>query len=220
MRTRKIHSWRVSPKKAILIQKRLRKNLKIIPLRKIPCLIASADASFEKNKAIGAVAVMTFPGLKVVEKVVRKRKLTFSYIPTLLTFREGPVLCECFRALKSKVDLVIFDGQGIAHPRQMGLATHLGMLLGKSSIGCAKSRLYGEYRDPGNKKGDFCYLKDKKGAKIGAVLRTRERVKPIFVSPGHMIDIRDSVDIIIRCSKKYRIPEPIRISHGLSKAVQ
>lgn len=218
MKIREIHSWRVSPREAILIQKRLCKELRIEPLRKIPKLIASADVSFVGDKAIGAVVVMTFPGLEVVEKIVKKRDLGFSYIPTLLTFREGPVLCECFRALKNEAELIIFDGQGIAHPRRMGLAAHLGILLGKPSIGCAKSKLYGEsHRSLGEKKGDFRYLKDIDGAKIGAILRTRVGVKPIFVSPGYMIDIKDSVKIIMQCIGKYRIPEPIRISHSLSK---
>jgi len=122
MRISKIHSWDVPPKEAILIQKRLLKRLRIAPLRDLPELIASADASFRKNKAIGAVVVMTFPELEVVERIVKKRALRFPYVPTLLTFREGPVLCECFRALKNIPDLIIFDGQGIAHPRRMGLA--------------------------------------------------------------------------------------------------
>jgi len=160
---------------------------------------------------------MTFPELKVAEKIVKKRNLDFPYIPTLLTFREGPVLLECFRSLKNNPDLIIFDGQGIAHPRRMGIAAHLGILLGKASIGCAKSRLYGECKNPGNKKGDFCYLRSRDGTKIGAVLRTRAGVKPIFVSPGYMIDIEDSIEIVLRCCSKYRIPEPIRMSHRLSK---
>ena len=217
MKIRKIHSWSISPRKAILIQEKLLKKLRIEPLRKTPRLIASADASFDDNKVIGAVVVMRFPELKIVEQVKHKRRLYFPYIPTLLTFREGPVLLECFRALKENPDLVIFDGQGIAHPRKMGLATHLGIILGKPTIGCAKSRLYGSFRTPGYRKGNFCYLKDKNGAKIGAILRTREGVKPIFVSPGHMIDIENSVKVIMQCSGKYRIPEPIRMSHRLSK---
>lgn len=218
MKVKRIHLWNVPPKEAILIQSRLLKRLRIGPLLKIPKLIASADASFKKNKVIGAIVVMTFPELEVVEKIVKKMVVSFPYIPTLLTFREGPVLCECFRALKNEPDLIIFDGQGIAHPRKMGLATHLGILLGKPSIGCAKSKLYGEYRKPGAKKGNFHFLANKDGAKIGAVLRTREGVKPVFVSPGHMLDIKDSVKIILQCSGKYRIPEPIRLSHRLSKA--
>jgi len=217
MKIRKIHSWHVSRKEAILIQEELRRKLRIEPLRKLPKLIASADVSFVGDKAIGAVVVMTFPGLEVVEKIVKKRNLEFPYIPTLLTFREGPVLCDCFRALKSEAELIIFDGQGIAHPRRMGLAAHLGVLLGKPSIGCAKSKLYGDSTIPRNKKGALSYLKDKDDEKIGALLRTKEGVKPVFVSPGHMINIEDSVRIIMQCVGKYRIPEPLRMSHRLSK---
>lgn len=220
MKIRRIHSWRVSPREAILTQERLQKKLRIEQLRKIPKLIAGADVSFNRNNAIGAVVVMSFPGLEVIEEVVKTRDLEFPYIPTLLTFREGPVLCDCFRVLKNTPDIIIFDGQGIAHPRRMGIASHLGILLERPSIGCAKSKLYGESETPLDKKGDFCYLKDKDGEKIGAVLRTREGVKPVFVSPGHMIDIKDSVKIIMQCSKKYRIPEPIRMSHWLGKRVE
>lgn len=217
MKIREIHSWDVPPKDAILIQKKLLKKLRIEPLRKIPRLIAGADVSFAGNKAIGAVVVMKFPELEVIEKIVKKDDLGFPYIPTLLSFREGPVLCRCFRALRNNVDIIIFDGQGIAHPRRIGLAAHLGMLIGRPSIGCAKSRLCGKFENPGNKKGDFSYLKADDGKKIGAVLRTREGVKPVFVSPGHMIDMEGSIKIIMECSKKYRIPEPVRMSHILSK---
>ena len=178
--------------------------------------MAGADASFDDDRAIGAVVIMKIPGFEVVESAAVERRLNFPYIPTLLTFREGPVLLECFRVLKSEPDLIIFDGQGIAHPRGMGLAAHLGVLTGKPSIGCAKSKLYGDYKEPGGMKGDFSYLKDKSGKRIGAVLRTRSGVKPVFVSPGHMINIEDSVKTVLKCCDKYRIPEPVRFSHSLA----
>jgi deoxyribonuclease V len=219
MKARKIHFWDVSPKEAILIQKRLLKGLRIQPLRKIPKLIASADVSFNRDRVIGAVVVMKFPTLEAIERIVKKKDTAFPYIPTLLSFREGPVLCECFNALKKDPELIIFDGQGIAHPRKMGLATHLGILLKRPSIGCAKSKLYGETKAPAVRKGSFRYIKDNDGLKIGAILRTREGVKPVFISPGHMINIEDSIKIILQCSKKYRIPEPIRMSHSLSKEI-
>ena len=210
---KKCHSWNVTPKEAVNIQKRLLRYVRIRPLKRKISLIASADVSFTDRYAFGAVCVMTFPELKPVEYITRRTKVLFPYVPTLLSFREGPVLCRCFKALRNNPDLIIFDGQGIAHPRKMGLATHFGVILDVPTIGSAKSHLCGEWNMPGNEKGDFSYVVDKTGSRIGVVLRTRESVKPIFVSPGHLIDIQGSVSNIIECTKRYRIPDPIRMSH-------
>ncbi|MBN1872475.1 MAG: endonuclease V [Candidatus Omnitrophica bacterium] len=212
---KKLHSWTVTSAEAIEIQRRLSKSVKILPLKSKISSIAGADVSFKDGYAFGAVFVMTFPSLELIESVVSKVKITFPYVPTLLTFREGPVLCKCLESLKSNPDLVIFDGQGIAHPRAMGLASHLGILLNTPTIGCAKSHLWGKWRMPGNKKGCFSYIEGRTGTAVGAVLRTRERVKPIFISPGHRIDVDGSIAILLKCATKYRIPEPIRMSHKL-----
>ena len=219
MKIRKLHSWSISPKKAVQIQRELAGKIRFVRLKKPPRLIAGADASFKHNKATGAVVVMTYPDLKIVESLKKTAPLKYPYIPTLLTFREGPVLLECFRALKRRPDLIIFDGQGIAHPRKMGLATHLGLFLNKPTIGCAKSRLTGVYNRVAPKKGSYSYIRNKKREIIGAALRTRDVVKPVFVSPGTGVRLEDSIKIILECSSRYRIPEPLRAAHHLCSPV-
>ena len=144
-------------------------------------------------------------------------KISYPYIPGLLTFLEGPVLKKCFKALKIEPDIIIFDGQGIAHPRNMGIAAHMGILLDKPTIGCAKTWLYGEYKEPAKTQGAFSYLLDQKAKKIGAVLRTRDNVRPLFVSPGNKMDIDSAVEVILMCTKRYRLPEPIRLAHQLTE---
>jgi deoxyribonuclease V len=156
---------------------------------------------------------MKYPELEIKQTITSVVKTTFPYVPGLLSFREGPVILKCVKKLKLEPDLFIFDGQGLAHPRKAGLATHMGVILNKPSIGSAKSHLYGSYSEPKKKKGDYSIVKDRDGSPIGAVLRTREAVKPVFVSPGHLTDIRSSVKIILACSPKYKIPEPIRAAH-------
>jgi len=212
-----LHPWNVSPKKAVQIQKKLRLRIKISPLTKQPLLIAGADASFNKKTAIGIVVVMTYPKLEVLETVRKEQPIRFPYIPTLLAFREGPVLLKCFQSLKKEPDLIIFDGQGTAHQRRMGLATHLGILLSKSTIGCAKKRLTGTLKKLGEERGSYSYIKDINREIIGAMVRTKDNVKPVFVSPGHKIDLKDAIDIVLGCTKKYRIPEPLRYAHHLTK---
>ena len=181
-----------------------------------PKLIAGADVSFKAGRATGAVVVLDYPGFKIIEQVRQVTRIPYVYIPGLLTFREGPVLEKCFRVLKNEPDIIIFDGQGIAHPRNMGIATHMGILLDKPTVGCAKTWLYGDYKEPAGQRGGFSYLFDQQAKKIGAVLRTKNNVRPLFVSPGHRIDINGSLEVILMCTKKYRLPEPIRLAHQLT----
>lgn len=212
-----MHSWTVNPKQAINIQLKLAKNIKQTP-KKISCLekIAGVDVSFSDRKCSAAICVSTWPGLDLIEKKTLIRKITFPYVPTLLTFREGPVVIACFKKLKNKPDVVLFDGQGIAHPRRMGLATHIGLWLELPTIGCAKSALFGKYNMPLLSKGSYFYIKD--GPEIiGAVLRTKDRVKPLFVSPGHKIELAQAIEITLNSCTKYRIPQPLRAAHTLSK---
>ena len=214
MKYQNLHKWDLTPKEAIRLQARLQKKIVIKkpPIKDVR-LIAGVDVSVKNNRSKAAIVVLTYPDLREVETAVSEEKTRFPYVPGLLSFREGPVILNCLKKLKTEPAIFIFDGQGLAHPRKLGLATHMGIILNKSSIGSAKSHLYGSYKAPGNKKGDFSFIKDADGVNIGAVLRTRDNVKTIFVSPGHLMDIPSSVKIILSCCVKYKLPEPIRAAH-------
>jgi len=175
--------------------------------------IAGADLSILKTqkKLICGIIVFSYPELNIIEKVHTVVDESFPYIPGLLAFREGPAIIKAFKKIKSKPDLIMLDGQGLAHPRFFGIACHVGVLLNIPAIGVAKKKLYGEYTDPGDIKGSWNDLKDKKSNEtIGAVLRTKDKVKPVFVSIGNKIDLITSVDLVLNCSRGYRIPEPTR----------
>lgn len=210
------HSWDLSPQEAIKLQEELKE--KIILKKGFSKIkrIAGADISFSKksNRAYAAVIVFSFPELKILDEEYTIGNLSFPYIPGLLTFREGPLLIETFKKIKIEPDVIIFDGQGIAHPKRLGLATHMGILLDKPTIGCAKSKLIGTYQEPEREKGSYSLLKDD-GEIIGAVLRTKEDVSPVFVSPGHKIDLKSSIEIVLECLRGYRLPEPTRQAHLL-----
>lgn len=218
MQFKKIHSWNLNYLEAKEIQHKLKKKIKINRyLKKPPRLIAACDVAFGKRMATGVVVVVDYPSFKLIEQVQKTTKISYPYVPGLLTFREGPVLEKCFRALKHEPEVIIFDGQGIAHPRKMGIATHLGILLNKPTVGCAKTRLYGDYQAPANYRGAFSYLFGTKKEKIGVALRSKKNVRPVFVSPGYKMDIPSSLEIILLSTKKYRLPEPMRLAHQLSK---
>ena len=211
MRYKNLHPWDVTPKEAIKIQTDLRKRIvRRDSFDKIR-VIAGADVSFDKNKSEGYGGVITysFPDLKEIERRCARAKINFPYIPGLLTFREAPVLLKSFAALKTEPDVIIFDGQGLAHFRRMGLATHMGILLNKPTLGCAKSRLIGTFEDPGEDAGCYSPLLDN-GETIGAVLRTRQRVNPVFISQGNMISFKTCIKIVLKCVDGYRIPRPTR----------
>lgn len=217
MKFKNLHPWDLSPKEAVDIQNKLRQKIRLNKWQGQPGLIAGVDVAFRKTKACGAVVVLSYPEFNVIEQVYKTGKITYPYIPGLLTFREGPILEKCFRATKFGPDIIIFDGQGIAHPRNMGIAAHMGILLDKPTIGCAKSWLYGSYVEPEKSRGAFSYLFDSKKNKIGAVLRTKDAVNPVYVSPGYKIDITGSIKIILMCAQRYRLPEPIRLAHQLTQ---
>ncbi len=210
------HSWDVSPQEASKLQEELRKRIILKKGFSKTERIAGADISFSKksNRAYAVVIVFSFPELKILEEQRAIGSLKFPYIPGLLTFREGPLLVEAFKKIKIEPDVIIFDGQGIAHPKRLGLATHMGILLDKPTIGCAKSKLIGTYQEPEREKGSYSLLKDD-GEIIGAVLRTKEDISPIFVSPGHRIDLKSSIEIVLKCLRGYRLPEPTRQAHLL-----
>jgi deoxyribonuclease V len=216
-----LHPWRMSYSKAVLLQNTLRKRIALTPLSKPPQLIAGADASYWKQSDLfyGAVVVFSLNPWRIVEWATAQGRVSFPYIPGLLSFREAPILLKAFRKLKAAPDLIIFDSQGIAHPRGLGLASHIGLFLNTPTIGCAKSRLIGEYREPGTRAGCRTALTHD-GERIGTVLRTRDGVKPVFVSPGHRIDHAGAVKWVIKCRRRYRLPEPTRQAHILVNQVR
>jgi len=207
-----LHSWEVNPQEAIKIQKDLKSNISLKKSFSKINKIAGADVSYYQNKMIAGVVIFEFPNLKIVERQSFISTVNFPYIPGLLTFREGPSLLAAFKKIKNDPDIILFDGQGIAHPRRMGIATHLGLFLDKPTIGCAKSKLSGKYTSVGEEKGDYTLLKEGKEV-LGAVLRTRRKVKPIFISPGYKIDLSNSIEITLKCIVKYRLPVPVREAH-------
>ena len=212
MKYRNLHSWEVSPSESIKLQKELKKKISLKKSFNKVKIVAGADVSYYQNKMIAGVIVFEFPNLKVIERQFFISPINLLYIPGLLTFREGPSLLEALKKIKIEPDVILFDGQGIAHPRRMGIATHLGLFLDKPTIGCAKSRLSGKYTSVGEEKGDYALLKEGEEV-LGAVLRTRRKVKPIFVSPGHKIDLSNSIEIVLKCIVKYRLPLPVRKAH-------
>ena len=229
MKTKKLHSWNLSYSDARDLQESLASKVKFIPLKEQPKLIAGIDCAFSKDgkKIIAAVVVLKLPNFTPVETTTAWRKVTFPYIPGLLSFREAPVCIAAVEKLKTKPDLFIIDGQGIAHPRRLGLAAHLGLFFDKPTIGCAKSRLIGRFQEPPLEKGVYTLLKDKKRMKpdtqytirntqyetIGAVVRTRTNVNPVFVSVGNKCLLKDAIKITLACAVKYRLPEPTRLAH-------
>ena len=199
------------------IQEKLRKKVRLGVLRSPIRLVAGADAAFLENRAIGAACLLTFPGLEPVSDERSVVEAPLPYRPGYLSFREGHALAEAILALPARPDLVLLDGQGIAHPKRLGLASFLGVVLGLPTVGCAKSRLIGEHEDPPPGRGAWTLLRDK-GEAVGAVLRTRAWVRPIFVSPGHLTDLKQAVEFVLACGGGFRIPEPLRRAHRLSQA--
>jgi deoxyribonuclease V len=211
------HTWDVTPQEAIATQERLRHAVvledRFGPLRRV----AGVDVGFEAGGTItrAAVAVLSFPELELIESAIARLPTAFPYIPGLLSFREAPAVLQALEKCSSSPDLLLCDGQGLAHPRRFGLACHLGLLADLPSIGAAKSRLLGEHAPPGPQRGDWQPLVDQ-GEIIGAALRTRQGTKPIFVSPGHRISLHTALDLALRCTGRFRIPEPTRQAHRLA----
>lgn len=201
------------------IQKILQQKIVISPLTRNPRSIAGVDAAFLDDRVIGVACLFAFPELRLIEETYAERPSSFPYIPGFLSFHEGPALIEALKKLKSRPDVILFDGQGLAHPQKLGIATHIGVLLDTPSVGCAKSRLIGKYEEPGPKKGDWSALYYRNEL-VGSVLRTRDYTKPVFVSPGHMADVKTARDIVLACSTKFRIPEPLRRADIISKKIK
>ncbi len=208
-----LHPWQVRPDEAERIQSALRERLSLEKEDSSIRTVAGADVAYRRGKVIGGVVVFQFPDLKLIENEYALSPATFPYIPGLLSFREGPVLLKVFEKLKTTPDVIIFDGQGIAHPRRMGIAAHLGILLDRPTVGCAKSILLGNYTIPADEPGAFCLIRDR-GEAVGAALRTKRGVKPVFVSPGNRIDIPGAIRIVLECTCRHRLPEPLRQAHA------
>jgi deoxyribonuclease V len=217
MKYRELHPWDVTTGEAKEIQLRLRELIAPVWEGGKVQTLAGADVGFpDRRTVLAAVVVMTFPGLEVIETSVKTQPCEFPYVPGLLAFREVPGLLAALTDIGTEPDVLLCDAQGIAHQRRMGLATHVGILLDRPVIGCAKSVLYGVFDQPDQEKGSYSYMYDEAGEIIGAALRTRRSVTPVYVSIGNRIDLQTAIDIVLRCSPKYRIPEPLRLAHKLS----
>ncbi len=211
-----MHEWEVTPQQAVEIQRRLRPLVRrenALALDGIRT-VAGVDAAY-KDGARAAVVLLSFPSLELLERVTAFRAETFPYVPGLLSFREAPVVLDALARLAAPPDLLMCDGQGIAHPRRLGLASHLGVYLDMPSIGCAKSRLVGSYDEPGPNAGDRSPLVHR-GELVGMVVRTKPRTNPVFVSIGHKVDLETAVEVVLRCLRGYRLPEPTRLADKLT----
>ncbi len=216
MKIHALHSWDLTPKEAVALQRQLADQVETrTPLTGFN-LIAGADVSYARftNVLYAGVAVLRADDLAVVETRSGVVETKFPYVPGLLSFRESPALLEVFAKLRAEPDVIMLDGQGWAHPRRMGFACHVGLWLDRPTIGCAKSLLLGEYKNLGDNDGDVAALTDK-GDTIGMAVRTKRRTRPLFVSVGHKIDLASAVRVVLACCRRYRVPEPTRQAHLL-----
>jgi deoxyribonuclease V len=225
MRLRKLQPWPLMPAQAIALQKELAPRVIRAGDPGNVRLVAAADIAFAERTrgwqgglARGAVVLMSYPELAIVEQHLIEAPVAFPYIPGLLSFREIPALALAFERLSSTPDLLLVDGQGIAHPRRFGLAAHLGLLADIPTIGVAKSRLCGEAAEPGPKRGSLSDLIDG-GERVGLVVRTKDGVKPLYVSVGHLISLECAAAWVLRLAPTHRLPEPIRLADRLSKGL-
>jgi len=214
MRVQALHGWEVSIARAKEIQLSLARRVVTESEVINPSLVAGIDisASDAQGVARGAVVILRYPELSIVEVEIAQGKLTLPYIPGLLSFRETPLILAACEKLSNVPDFILIDGQGIAHPRRLGLASHVGLFLDLPTIGCAKSVLCGQHQPVGEDVGSHAELLDN-GELIGAALRTKARIRPIYVSVGHKIDLASALPLVIKCCRGYRLPEPTRLAH-------
>jgi deoxyribonuclease V len=201
------------------VQDRLAKRVRLAADRRRVSFVAAVDAAFTDNRVFAAACLFSFPALELVEETTVATPLRFPYVPGFLSFREGEGLVQAVRRLSRRPDVILVDGQGIAHPRRIGIASHLGVILDIPTVGCAKSRLVGEAVEPGRRAGQWTPLRYQ-GKIVGAVVRTRDGTKPLFVSPGHRIGLAGSIRLAVSCTRGYRIPEPLRRADALSKKLR
>ncbi len=211
--------WPATIAEAKLIQETLARRVRLVSLKGTPATVAGVDAAFTSSMTIAAAALFDLATMTCLAEAHHVAATTFPYVPGYLSFREGPAILIALAALPSPPDVILCDGQGIAHPRKIGIASHLGVLAGIPTVGCAKSRLVGEFTEPPPEKGAWSELL-LAGETVGAVLRTRDRVRPLFVSPGHLITLDEARELVLRCCGRYRLPEPIRHADALAKRLK
>lgn len=216
-----LHEWDVTAQRAVELQKQFRDKVKAQPPEKEIKTIAGADLSYNKysEEIFVGVVVLSLPDLKTVEQCGITGRATFPYVPGLLTFREAPSILQAWSRLKIEPDAVMIDGHGISHPRRMGIAAHIGLALDRPTFGCGKSLLTGKFEEPGKERGSWSPLIDR-GETIGAVLRTKRNVQPVFVSVGNLIDLESAISLTMQCDGGYRIPEPTRRAHNFVNALR
>jgi len=209
------HRWDVSPSEAMEIQEQLRSRVSTERAFGQVNTVAGVDVAIQGEVARAAIVVLSYPELTPVDYSLAEVAAEFPYIPGLLAFREAPAVLAALEKLRREPDLFIFDAQGLAHPRRMGLATHLGVIIDRPSIGCAKSRLCGDHHEPGPERGAYTYLYDDDEI-IGAVVRTKTSVSPLYVSIGHKVDLPAAIEYVLGCCTQYRLPETTRYAHRVA----
>lgn len=216
--THQLHAWDLEPDEAATVQAEMRERLVLKWDGRAVKTVGGVDMSLKDDRAHAAIVVLHYPDLTPLEGVTGDAPLVFPYIPGLLAFREGPAVLAAWESLNTRPDLLMFDGQGIAHPRGIGIASQMGLWLDRPSIGVAKSRLYGRHQEPGPNRGDFAELHDQRDPSkiIGVVLRSRDKGNPLYVSPGHLIDLPHSLEFVLKCCTGYRLPEPTRWAHRVA----
>lgn len=210
-----LHDWALTPAEAIVLQRELAARVDYstpLDIEKVK-IVCGVDVSVRDDVSTAAMVALSFPDMQVLERATAKAPTTFPYIPGLLSFREIPVLLEAHAKLTVTPDAYLVDGMGRIHPRRIGIAAHLGLWLDAPTVGCGKSHLIGKYDDPPNERGGYANLTDR-GELLGVVLRTRANVKPIYVSPGHRINLESAIQLVMACTSKYRLPDPIRAAHN------
>ena len=214
-----LHAWTASPDEAIKIQAELRDRLVLSWDGREVRTVGAVDVGLEEKQARASAVALRYPDLTPLEGATVEAPFSFPYIPGLLAFREGPAVVAAWEKLRTKPDLIMFDAQGIAHPRGIGLASHMGLWFERPSIGVAKSRLYGRHADPGPNRGDTAQLWDEHDPDciVGMVVRTQTDVSPVYVSIGHLIDLAHAVEFVLKCSTRYRLPEPSRWARKVAR---
>ena len=224
MKIRRIHGWDLSPREAVALQRRLARRVRERPLPRGARLVAGVDCGYSRDEdaLYAAVVLCRLPArgsrraeaVETLEERVAVAAPGMPYVPGLLSFREAPAALACLAALSRRPEAVLVDGQGRAHPRRLGLASHLGLFLGVPTAGCAKSVLVGEFREPAARRGSRAAMKHK-GETVGLALRTRTNVKPVDVSVGHLLDLAGAARLMLACGAGRRLPEPVRLAHHL-----